>query len=59
MGLKAPPATLITRYEEAFFVLLPIPSKPKAKMVGNMIDMKKKEQYRERMGKRNRRTNGF
>ena len=46
MGLKAPPATLITRYEDAFFVLLPIPSNPKAKMVGNMIDMKKKEQYR-------------
>ena len=43
IGLNAPPATPITMNEEAFLVLsAPTPSKPKAKMVGNMIDMKKK-----------------
>lgn len=44
MGLKAPPATPITMNEDAFFVNVPISLNPSAKMVGNMIDIKKKEQ---------------
>jgi len=44
IGLNAPPATPITIYEEAFFVSGPMFLKPSANIVGNIIDMKKKEQ---------------
>ena len=43
IGLNAPPATLITRNDDARFVCTPIPSSPRAKIVGNIIDMKKKQ----------------
>ena len=45
IGLNAPPATPITIYDEAFLVCTPIPSSPRANIVGNMMDMKKKEIY--------------
>ncbi len=37
----APPRIAITRSEPAVLVLSPMPLSPNAKMVGNMIDMKK------------------
>lgn len=46
IGLKAPPATPITIYDEAFLVRVPIFESPSAKIVGNMIDIKKKVVYR-------------
>ena len=46
IGLKAPPATPITIYDEAFLVRVPMFESPSAKIVGNMIDIKKKVVYR-------------
>ena len=40
-GQKAPPATAITRKDEPFFVSVPKSLIPKAKIVGNMTDIKK------------------
>lgn|SRR5690606_9269256 len=40
-GQKAPPATAITRKDEPFFVSVPKSATPSAKIVGNMIDIKK------------------
>lgn len=40
-GQKAPPATAITKNEDPFLVSVPKSFIPKAKMVGNMMDMKK------------------
>ncbi len=45
-GKTAPPTTAITIKEEAFLVLGPKSFIPKAKMVGNMMDMKKNTSYR-------------
>ena len=38
----APPMMAMTMNAEAFFARAPRPKMPRAKMVGNMIDMKKK-----------------
>ncbi len=40
-GQKAPPATAITKKEEPRFVNGPSPRIPKAKIVGNISDIKK------------------
>ena len=40
-GQKAPPATAITKNDDPFFVKAPKSRIPKAKIVGNIIDMKK------------------
>ncbi len=42
MGMMAPPTMAITMKAEALLVCGPSPWMPSAKMVGNMIDMKKK-----------------
>jgi hypothetical protein len=47
MGKIAPPTIAITIHEEAFFVFSPKSLIPKAKIVGNMMDMKKKIRNRE------------
>ena len=41
-GKIAPPTIAITINEDAFFVCSPNPFIPSAKIVGNMIDIKKK-----------------
>jgi len=38
---KAPPKIAITRIDPAVLVFSPMPFRPKAKMVGNMMDMKR------------------
>lgn len=40
-GQKAPPATAITKKEEPFFVSEPRSLMPRAKIVGNITDIKK------------------
>jgi hypothetical protein len=40
-GRIAPPIIAITRNEDALFARCPRPKMPRAKMVGNMMDMKK------------------
>jgi len=40
-GQKAPPATAMTKKEEPFLVSVPKLEIPRAKIVGNIIDIKK------------------
>ena len=40
-GKRAPPMIAMTMKAEAFLARSPRPKMPKAKIVGNMIDMKK------------------
>ena len=49
IGKMAPPTIDITIKEDAFLVFSPSPFIPRAKMVGNMMDMKKKIRKSERI----------
>ena len=40
-GDSAPPMMAMTMWDETMFVCLPSPTTPSAKMLGNMMDMKK------------------
>ncbi|MNL60189.1 hypothetical protein D3C87_1839830 [compost metagenome] len=45
-GRRTPPPMAMTMRDEAFLVLAPRPVVPRAKMVANMVDMKKKTAIR-------------